>query len=264
VDLVARLRGENGCPWDKKQTPETMRVYLVEEMYELLDALDSKDPSLACEELGDVLFQIVFLARLFEEKELFSVDDVAAGITEKMVRRHPHVFGGARADTADEVRQRWYEFKRGEAKTSATTCLLDSVPKNLPPLLHAYRVIERVSRTGFAWPGETGREEILDALWAAFRDAARAGGQEAHRLLGEFQMALAAYSRDIGLHPDSALKDYLQDFRARFGRMEDAARALGRDLDGMESAAIWELWEKAGENGHRANAQGGPRDEQEC
>ena len=149
--LVESLRGEHGCPWDKKQTPRTMLIYLIEEMYELADAIESNRAEDVREELGDVLFHIVFIARLFQETDQFSIYDVAGEITDKMIRRHPHVFGTARVDNTDEVRQNWHKIKQDEKKKGSKISVTDSVPKKLPALLRSYQICERTARSGFDW-----------------------------------------------------------------------------------------------------------------
>ena len=161
ITLVESLRGEPGCPRDKKQTPKSMLIYLIEEMYELADAIESNRAEDVREELGDVLFHIVFITRLFHETGHFSIYDVAQGITEKMIRRHPHVFGTARVDNTDEIRQTWYQIKKNEKKQAKTESILDSVPINLPALMRAYRIGERTARSGYAWAD---RESLLDNL----------------------------------------------------------------------------------------------------
>ena len=161
VALVASLRGEHGCPWDQKQTPQSMLIYLMEEMYELADALDSGNDEAVREELGDVLFHIVFLTRLFQERGLFSIYDVAQEIADKMIRRHPHVFGKAQVENAEEVRQNWHKIKQNEKKHSPKGSVLDSVPKKLPALMRAYQISERTARSGF---DPQAAEDILDRL----------------------------------------------------------------------------------------------------
>ncbi|MFP4477058.1 MAG: nucleoside triphosphate pyrophosphohydrolase [Desulfatibacillaceae bacterium] len=246
VELVATLRGENGCPWDKRQTPETMRVYLVEEMYELLDALDSGSVADVLEELGDVLFQIVFLARLYEEREGFDIDDVADAISDKMVRRHPHVFGDANVKTAEDVRQRWYEFKRGEAKRNGNgKRLLDSVPGSMPILMRAYRIIERVSRLGLTW-AENGPQRHLDRLYDGIREAGEHGDRSGyHDLLGRFLLGLVSMSRDVGVHPDSALKDAVNRYTDSFSKVEDALAETGEKAEDVDRDRLWQLWREA-------------------
>ena len=147
MQLIATLRGESGCPWDRKQTPRSMAVYLTEEVFELAAAIESGDRRAVCEELGDVLFQILFIAGLFEESGDFDIEDVARQNTAKMIRRHPHVFGTQTALSTEEVKQNWHTIKQSEKKNSAQDSALDSIPGKLPALLRAYRISERAART---------------------------------------------------------------------------------------------------------------------
>jgi MazG family protein len=214
--LVARLRGEGGCPWDRKQTPASMRIYLIEEMYELIDALDREDDAGVLEELGDVLFQVFFMARLFEEKGLFSILDVADKNTEKMTGRHPHVFGDITVKDAADVRSRWHTFKKGSQNINT---VLASVPRSLPSLLLAYRVCERVSRVGVdACPGK-GPEEVIRPSVEAFLQAAQDSSSQkelTEERLGDMLFAVCGLSHRLGIHPDTALKQAVERFAEGF------------------------------------------------
>lgn len=142
--LVQRLRGENGCPWDQKQTPDTMAPYLIEETFELADAIAAGSPDDVREELGDVLFQLAFIANLYQEAGLFSIEDAMADVLKKMIRRHPHIFGNERAETPEDVKKQWHRIKGEEKKNQ----LPASIPKELPALMRAYRISDRIARTG--------------------------------------------------------------------------------------------------------------------
>ncbi len=230
--LVADLRGENGCPWDRKQTPESMRVYLVEEMYELLDAMDSGESKAVAEELGDVLFQLFFLARIYEERSEFDINDVAEANTKKMIARHPHVFGDEKARTAEDVRAKWYQYKKNELKTDDKKGFLDSIPKSLPALMRAYRVCERTSRVQFHRPPKGRGIEQLDMEWEAYKQAAAANDKQATAdALGKFLFDLAGMARRQGVHPETALIDATEDFSNRFSHMEKQVTKNGKDLD---------------------------------
>ena len=221
ISLVESLRGEPGCPWDKKQTPRTMLIYLIEEMYELADAIESDSAEDVREELGDVLFHIVFMTRLFQETGEFSVYDVARDITQKMIRRHPHVFGDARIDDSDEVRQNWYQIKQNEKKRSSAESVLDSVPITLPALMRAFRVGERTARYGF--DGED-RESLLDKLDSEF-DQLKLGIETARsdRIssdFGKLLFSLVHLARLLKIHPETALSGAVKSFEKRFRQME--------------------------------------------
>jgi tetrapyrrole methylase family protein/MazG family protein len=169
--LIETLRGKNGCPWDKKQTPRTIAVYLVEEIYELVDAIESENHNEICEELGDVLFHILFLISLFRETGRFDFMDVIDSNMKKMTRRHPHVFGKDRVDSTDEVRERWHKIKMNEKKRFQETSILDSVPSKLPALMRAYRISERVSKTGFDWSDISGVMSKVEEEWSELKVA---------------------------------------------------------------------------------------------
>ena len=149
--LVASLRGENGCPWDKKQTPRSVSVYLIEEVFELAEAIEKGNPDEIREELGDVLFHIVFIARMFQEDGQFDLPDVAEAITTKMIRRHPHVFGEENINSSEKVVENWHQIKLNEKKSTSKKSSLDSVPVQLPALIRAYRISDRAAKSGFDW-----------------------------------------------------------------------------------------------------------------
>lgn len=221
IALVESLRGEPGCPWDKKQTPRTMLVYLIEEMYELADAIESDSADDVREELGDVLFHIVFITRLFQETGDFSVYDVARDITEKMIRRHPHVFGTARVDNTDEIRQNWYQIKQNEKKRSKEESILDSVPIKLPALMRAYRIGERTAR--YRFDGED-RESLLDKLDSEFDQLKHSiKNTQSDRIYNNFGIllfSLVNLARLLQIHPETALSGAVKMFEKRFRQME--------------------------------------------
>ena len=150
VSIMQTLRSENGCPWDREQTHETLRPYLIEEAYEVLDAIDAKDDSELKVELGDLLLQVVFHAQLAREDDRFTIDDVAEAVSEKLIRRHPHVFGDVKADTSDQVLTNWEKIKQNE-KGNRNKSVLDGLPSHLPALLKAFRIQEKVARVNFDW-----------------------------------------------------------------------------------------------------------------
>ena len=165
--LIATLRGENGCPWDRKQTPTTLSIYLVEEMYELVEAINADDTHAIAEELGDVLFQLLFVAQLYAEARRFSLEQVLEKIIDKMIHRHPHVFGSEKAETAGQVKQRWQQIKQQEKGSNRS--LLDSVPNSLAALMRAYRISERAVTTGFDWENIDGVIAQAEDEWGEMR-----------------------------------------------------------------------------------------------
>lgn len=251
IKLVEALRGENGCPWDQKQTPKTMAVYLTEEVCELAVAIESGNPDEICEELGDVFFHIFFIARIFQEKGLFDIQDVAHAITEKMIRRHPHIFGNdAAVDSADEVRQRWHNIKMKEKNNVLKTSVLDSVPASLPALLRAYRISERAGRTGFDWDDISGVMQKAEEEWAELKYELEKkqdpeNQNKAALEFGDVLFTLVNIGRFARIHPETALTASIKKFENRFKYMEKVILKSGRDIYAVSQDEMERLWEEA-------------------
>ena len=247
--LVACLLGENGCPWDRKQTPDTLAVYLVEEIFELVDAIDSGDPSAVCEEIGDVLFQLVFVARLFEQSGRFTMTDVIDRNAEKMIRRHPHVFSDATVTTPEGVRRRWREIKKAEKGSGRPgESIFDSVPVKLPALLRAYRLSERAAQSGFDWEDLEGVMEKVEEEWKEFTaavDAVPEDARAAEMELGDLFFTLVNVARLARIHPERSLSKAARKFERRFREMETMAIESGRKIDEVPRPEMEALWEKA-------------------
>ena len=247
VDIMARLRGENGCPWDREQTSESIKPYLVEETYEVLEAIDEQDPVKLKEELGDLMLQIVFHAQMAEEAGAFSIGGVLAAINDKLVRRHPHVFGDVKAETAHEVLVNWEQIKQTERRqATGQASLLDGVPREMPALLRAHRLQEKASRVGFDWKEaqEVFRkvEEELGELRAAMQ------GQAADRVeaeLGDLLFALVNLSRFLAVNPEEALRKTIARFIARFRYIEEELARRGRSLKQASLEEMDALWTEA-------------------
>ncbi|MDA8164845.1 MAG: nucleoside triphosphate pyrophosphohydrolase [Desulfobacteraceae bacterium] len=204
LEIVARLRAPDGCPWDRKQTPQTFKSYVIEEAHELLEAIDGDDSAHICEELGDLLFQLVFLARLYEEQGLFGMDQVIATISAKMVRRHPHVFGGIEPGSDEDLRRRWQEIKAAE-KGGRGKSPLASVPRSLPALRRAQRVAERAAKAGCS------RLTLDASLRRLEQDAASIPKMVAHQekaaaALGDLLLAAVEVCRLAGINAEEALQ----------------------------------------------------------
>jgi tetrapyrrole methylase family protein/MazG family protein len=257
IRLIETLSGENGCPWDRKQTPRTLAIYLIEEVYELVDAIESKNPEDVCEELGDVLFQILFLVHLYRKDGHFDLQDVAGRNTEKMIRRHPHVFGQETASTSEEVRQQWHAIKLTEKNPAANSGLLDSVPSGLPALIRAYRISERAARAGFDWKTMSGVMEKVEEEWAEFKSEVahtqsallpEAKAREKLSLeFGDVLFTLVNVARFAKLHPETSLADSTRKFEKRFRHMEQAIARNGRNFDAVSYTELSDYWEKAKE-----------------
>jgi len=245
MELVKTLRGENGCPWDKKQSPRTMAVYLLEEVYELVDAIESGNSDDICEELGDVLFHIFFVARLFEEKGHFDAGDVAGLITEKMIRRHPHVFGSENAENAGEVRKLWHTIKMNEKSRFKNGSVLDSIPGGVPALMRAYRISERAARTGFDWDNIEGVMQKAEEEWSEFQCALNEKNKADISVeFGDILFTLVNVARFAAIHPETALKDSIKKFEARFRQMEKSLAESGRNINSVSRNELDALWEK--------------------
>ena len=222
VALVASLRGEHGCPWDQKQTPQSMLIYLMEEMYELADAVESDNYRDVREELGDVLFHIVFLTQLYQERGFFGIYEVAQEIADKMIRRHPHVFGNIQVDNVEEVRQNWHKIKQNEKKQAPKESILDSVPKKLPALMRAYQISERTARSGFEAENS---ETIFNRLLSEFDQLKQAVTLEhvddIYNKFGNLLLYLVHLARALKIHPETALSAAVKKFEKRFRQMEN-------------------------------------------
>lgn len=244
VETIAALRDpETGCPWDSTQTHESIAANMVEEAYEAVDAIEAGDVDHMREELGDVLMQILLQSRMAEEEGSFSIDDVCKDLDDKLVRRHPHVFGGAHAGTAADVEAIWAQVKLSErAAARASDGLLDAVPKNLPALLQAQKISRKAAAVGFEWPDEQGVWDKVAEEVAEFKAAATP--EEAALEFGDILFALVNVARWRGIDAESALRASNAKFRARWAHME--AEAGGSDaLEGRDAAELEELWRSA-------------------
>lgn len=243
VEIMARLRGPGGCPWDRSQSREDLKTYLVEETYEVLDAIDSGSGEKLREELGDLLLQIVFHAEIADEENSFDIEDVCAGINEKLIRRHPHVFGDVKADTPDVVLQNWEAIKKGEKEGKS---VLAGVPKILPALLKAFRLQEKAARVGFDWEETRQVEAKVDEELAELREAVSLNDRDKIREeLGDLLFAIVNLSRFLKLDPEDTLQAANEKFIRRFKSVETSAAGIGRELHGMSLAEMDELWEAA-------------------
>lgn len=255
VALQARLRAPNGCPWDREQTHDSLRTYLVEETYEVLDALDSGDARKLADELGDLLLQIVFHAELAAEGGKFDIADVIEQIYTKMVRRHPHVFGSVRAGTSSEVLKNWEQLKAEEraknkvveAKSSNAeeASILDAVPRSLPGLLEAHQLTRRAANVGFDWQDVTGIFGKLAEETAELKGLLASGDgrtEEIEEEVGDLLFVGVNLARFLGFDAEIALKKANRKFAGRFREMERIASARGQSLSGLSAAELDTLW----------------------
>ncbi len=245
IRLIEILRGENGCPWDKEQTPETLAIYLVEEVYELLDAIESGNPQDVCEELGDVLFQIFFMAGLYREMKHFDIYDSVRVNTEKMIRRHPHVFGDVETGNTDDIRERWHKIKMREKNKRTVASVLDSVPAKLPALMRAYRISERAAATGFDWDNISSVMEKVKEELSEFKFALLHEKDEVSMEFGDILFTLVNVARFARIHPETSLTSSIKKFEKRFRHMEKALLAKGKKIENLTPDEMKLLWEEA-------------------
>ena len=243
LTMMARLRGEGGCPWDREQTRETLRPFLVEETYEVLDALDADDPAHIREELGDLLFQVVFHAEIACERGEFSMADLLEALITKMTRRHPHVFGDRPVSSAAEALAQWEAIK-GAEKHGASA--LAGVPRALPALHRAQRVQHKAARVGFDWSDAAGAlEKVREELGEVAEVLRQGDGTALRDELGDLLFSVVNVARLSSVDPEGALQAAVDRFSRRFASMEEAARDEGRELTGLSLAELEELWTRA-------------------
>lgn len=241
VEIMNLLRGPEGCPWDREQTHESIRRNFVEEVYEALDAIDRKDDANLREELGDVMMQVVFHARIAQEGGRFDIGDVTDEVCKKLIHRHPHIFGTASADTSDEVLKNWDAIKRVEKGQKDTTQTMREVPHSLPALLYADKLQGRAKKGGFDWPDTAGALQELEEEAARLRRAAESG-QDVEEALGGLLFAAVGVGRMSKADPEEALYRAAQRYLDRFAQME---RGAGVPLDSLTQQELEALWKQA-------------------
>jgi MazG family protein len=256
VDIMRRLRAPDGCPWDREQTLASLRPFVLEETYEVLEAIDSGSPAHLCEELGDFLFEAVFLAQLSAEKGDFDIGDAIDAISDKLVRRHPHVFARSEGDTpltSNQVIEKWETLKAREreaaglpGKRAKTT--LGGVPKTLPALLRAYEISARAAAVGFDWAKADDVLDKIDEEVAEVRREVESGAtghlSRAEEEMGDLLFAIANLSRKLGVEPEAALRRANEKFTARFDALEKAFSAHGRSLSNATLEEMEMEWQK--------------------
>jgi MazG family protein len=248
VDIMARLRSPGGCPWDREQTFESIKPYTLEETYEVLDAIDRKDWDELRGELGDFILQAVFYAQMAAEEKRFSIDDSLDAINEKLIRRHPHIFGDESAATGDEVLKIWDQVKSQERKKKSAEeqGLLSSVPRALPALMEARQITSRAARVGFDWSNIEDVFAKLDEERAEFAEARERGTQEQiEDELGDLFFVLVNIARFVKVDPEQALRRTNAKFRQRLAHVERRLAAQGREMSGTPIEELEALWQEA-------------------
>ena len=245
VEIMARLRANRGCEWDRAQTHETLRQYLVEETHEVIDAIRGGKPDSLCEELGDLLLQILFHAQIASENGQFDITDVITSISEKMVRRHPHVFGDTTADTPEAVSRQWDHIKKTIENRSRES-IIGGIPKEFPSLLRAAKMSKKAARAGFDWERT---EQVMGKVEEELSElkVAMAEGDPAHteHELGDVLFSLVNLARFLGLSAEVAMVSVNERFERRFREMEKIAAETGCSIEGADMATLDRLWEMA-------------------
>ena len=241
VALMAVLRSEDGCAWDRKQTHQTLLPYLIEESYEVVEAIESGDTGRLREELGDLLCQVVFHAQLAHEQRAFNIDAVAQGIYEKLLARHPHVFGERKELNPKQVRDQWEKIK---IESGEKESVLSGLPSSMPALTMAYRLGEKAGGIGFDWKKAdevlAKLDEEIDEIKAEIISGDRAALSNE---IGDLLFAVASLSRKLEIDPERALKQALEKFRARFGRLEDRIKGSGKNFRDYSLDELEEIWQ---------------------
>jgi MazG family protein len=254
VEIMASLRGPDGCPWDREQTIDTLKPFLLEEAYEVLEAIDRHDHAGLCEELGDFVFEAVFLAQIESEGGHFTIADSLQSITDKLVRRHPHVFARARGeaplDSAGQVRTRWEEIKaRERGAESEMKSLLGGIAPALPALLRAYHIGARAASVGFDWPTATDVVAKIQEEVGELEEVVNAGGDvdcaRAEEEMGDLLFSIANLSRKLGIEPETALRKANDKFTKRFTTMERGIISSGRTLGQLSLEELEAAWRHA-------------------
>ena len=257
VEIMATLRGPDGCPWDREQTIDTLKPFVLEETYEVLEAIDQHDHAALCEELGDFVFEAVFLAQLESEAGRFTIADSIHHVADKLVRRHPHVFkrdeGEAALESAGQVRTRWEEIKAQENASSGRPdqpkTLLSGIAPVLPALLRAYHIGVRAASVGFDWSRTTEVVDKIEEEVRELREVVEAPGPRdqarAEEEMGDLLFSIVQLARQLGIEPETALRKGNDKFTRRFTAMEQAINRSGRVMSGMTLDDMEEEWQKA-------------------
>lgn len=241
VEIMAKLRAPDGCPWDREQHYKDITPHTLEETYEVIEAVEREDYDGLCEELGDFLLQALFYAQIASEEGRFTIENVIEKITEKLIHRHPHVFGEVKASTSGQVLKNWEQLKKKEGKS-----VLGGVPKNLPALLKAYRIGEKAGRVGFDWEDTEG---ILGKIEEEAHELAEARHQKDEKAVeheyGDLLLTLANIGRFLGINPESALRRATERFISRFQKMEKEIELHGKSMPKLSPEEWDDLWQKA-------------------
>ena len=245
VDVVAMLRSKNGCPWDLAQTHESLKADLIEEAYELIEAIDAKVPKKICDELGDLLMQVMLHSQIATDRNEFGVDEVIENLTEKLVRRHPHVFGSVVATDENEVLENWEEIKRGEDGNKDRKSSLDGIPHSLPSLQRAEKIQKKASRAGFDWDTT---EDVLPKLQEEIDEIEESIRNdditEIEMEIGDLLFSVVNLCRFLNVQPEEALRKSTRKFVDRFQRMETALERTNKKFKDYDLSTLDQIWEQ--------------------
>lgn len=250
LGIMRRLRAPDGCPWDREQTLDSLKSNLIEETYEVIDAIESGDRDELRGELGDLLLQVVFQAQICDEAGQFNFDDIVNGIADKLVRRHPHVFGDVQADTSGEVLRNWEKIKKTEKDAETPRSLVAGIPRHLPALSKAHLVQKRVARAGFEWDEIGGVVDKLDEELAEVKEAmVQKNAAAVREELGDLMFSVVNLSRYLGHEPEELLNENIAKFMRRFQSLENRLHAEGREIEKCSLQELDAVWNavKAGE-----------------
>ena len=245
VDVVAMLRSKNGCPWDLAQTHESLKADLIEEAYELIEAIDAKVPKKICDELGDLLMQVMLHSQIATDRNEFGVDEVIENLTEKLVRRHPHVFGSVVATDENEVLENWEEIKRGEDGNKDRKSSLDGIPHSLPSLQKAEKIQKKASRAGFDWDTT---EDVLPKLQEEIDEIEESIRNdditEIEMEIGDLLFSVVNLCRFLNVQPEEALRKSTRKFADRFQRMETTLERTNKTFKDYDLSTLDQIWEQ--------------------
>jgi tetrapyrrole methylase family protein / MazG family protein len=246
VAIMERLRSEKGCPWDREQTRESLKPYLIEETYEVLEALDKDEPEKIKEELGDLLFQILFHAQVAREQGEFDINDVITSNIEKMIHRHPHVFADKSVSSSKEVLVNWEEIKKNETKNRHRKSILDGVPAPLPALLKAHRIQEKAARVGFDWDDiKDVISKVDEELGELKKAVSEKNKKHIEEEIGDLIFAVVNLSRFVKVNPEEALRKCIDKFKKRFNQIETELSKNGKKLKDTSLEDMDEIWNRA-------------------
>lgn len=246
VEIMAKLRSPEGCPWDREQTHESIKENLLEETYEAIDAIDAGDMKDLCSELGDLMMQIIFHAQLAQERGDFDINDSIESINQKLIRRHPHVFGEAEVACSEEVLHQWERIKAGEKGFEHRTSVLDGVPNTLPALARAMEISKRAAKSGFEWPDLSAVVDKLDEEVHELKQELAAGQRErAAEEIGDLLFTIVNVARWMKVDPEDALRTMTKRFGERFRKIEEAARESGCPIEEMTIQEMDAVWDRA-------------------